>query len=104
MRGHATGDPSHFADAFWPSAHIEGVRQGAFCSWDLSTYMGLFPGRPAEDEPDRRRRIERVEVHGTVATAEMTLGHGPDTFTDAFVLIQVDGVWRIANKVYHRHA
>jgi hypothetical protein len=33
----------------------------------------------------------------------MTLRHGPDTFTDMFVLLEVEpGVWRIANKAYHR--
>jgi hypothetical protein len=32
----------------------------------------------------------------------MTLQPGPDTFTDAFLLIQVDETWRIANKAYHR--
>ena len=38
-----------------------------------------------------------------VATATMTLWHGSDTFTDAFVLIRVSGRWWIANKVYQRH-
>ena len=41
---------------------------------------------------------------GTIATATMTLRHGETTFTDMFVLLRVDGGWRIANKVYHRHS
>ena len=32
----------------------------------------------------------------------MTLHHGADTFTDIFLLVRVDGSWRIANKAYHR--
>ncbi|WP_141003149.1 nuclear transport factor 2 family protein [Nocardioides humi] len=32
----------------------------------------------------------------------MTLHHGSDVFTDSFVLLRVDGVWRIANKTHHR--
>ncbi|MFJ2959200.1 nuclear transport factor 2 family protein [Streptomyces sp. NPDC087270] len=103
QRGHATGDPGHFRDAFLPTAHIEGLRDGAFVSWRLDDYCALFGGRPAPDEPARSRRIDSVEVRGTVATATMTLRHGPDTFTDLFLLVQGGDGWRIANKVYHRH-
>ncbi|MET7573051.1 nuclear transport factor 2 family protein [Streptomyces sp. NPDC005492] len=102
IRGHATGDPAHFRDAFLPTAHVEGLRDGAFVSWCLDEYCALFTGRPAPDEPSRSRRIDAVDVHGTVATASMTLRHGPDTFTDVFLLTHVDGDWRIANKAYHR--
>ncbi len=102
IRGHATGDPAPFRDAFLPTAHIEGLRDGVFVSWDLDEYCALFPGRPAPDEADRSRRIDALDVHGTVATATMTLVHGPDTFTDVFLLVRVEGGWRIANKAYHR--
>ncbi|MEV6028868.1 nuclear transport factor 2 family protein [Streptomyces sp. NPDC052036] len=104
IRGHATGDPTHFRDAFLPTAHIEGLRDGAFVSWRLDEYCALFNGRPAPDEPTRSRRIDAIDVHGTVATASMTLWHGPDTFTDIFLLVHVNGSWRIANKAYHRNA
>jgi hypothetical protein len=102
IRGHATGDPAHFREAFLPTAHIEGIRNGTFISWDLDDYCTLFDGQPAPDEPARSRRIDAVDVHGTVATASMTLWHGADTFTDVFLLVHVDGRWRIANKAYHR--
>ncbi|MFF7789915.1 nuclear transport factor 2 family protein [Streptomyces sp. NPDC007991] len=104
IRGHVTGDASHFRDAFLPTAHIEGIRDGAFVSWHLDEYCALFHGRPAPDEPTRSRRIDAIEVHGTVATATMTLWHGADTFTDIFLLVHDDGRWRIANKAYHRNA
>ncbi|MGW9069157.1 nuclear transport factor 2 family protein [Streptomyces yangpuensis] len=103
VRGHATGDPAHFRDAFLPTAHVEGIRDGVFVSWPLDSYCALFPGRPASDEPARSRRIDTVDVHGTVATATMTLSHGADTFTDVFLLVRAGGGWRIANKAYHRH-
>ena len=101
--GHATGDPTHFRAAFLPTAHIEGIRNGTFVSWRLDDYCALFHGQPAPDEPTRSRRIDAVDVHGTVATASMTLQHGADTFTDVFLLVHADGQWRIANKAYHRH-
>ncbi|MEU2155618.1 nuclear transport factor 2 family protein [Streptomyces sp. NPDC019396] len=104
IRGHATGDSSHFRDAFLPTAHIEGIREGAFVSWPLDEYCGLpvFQGRPAPDEATRSRCIDAIDVHETVATATMTLRHGADTFTDIFLLVRVDDGWRIANKAYHR--
>lgn len=104
VRGHATGDPVHFRDAFLPTAHIEGIRRGAFVSWSLAEYCALFHGGPAPDEASRTRLIDTVDVHATVATATMSLRHGTDTFTDVFLLIRVDGSWRIANKAYHRHS
>lgn len=104
IRGHATGSPGPFREAFLPSAHIEGIRDGAFTSWSLDDYCALFPGHPAPDEPARARRIDSVQAHGTVATATMTLRHGADMFTDVFLLVKVGGNWRIANKAYHRHS
>jgi hypothetical protein len=102
-RGHATGDPEHLRRAFWPTAHVEGVRDGELSSWEMDAYCALFTGEPAADEADRSRTIDEVSVDGTVATATMTLRHGETTFTDMFVLLRVGGEWRIANKVYHRH-
>lgn len=103
IRGHATGDPAHFRDAFLATAHVEGIRDGAFVSWPLDEYCALFTGRPAPDEATRTRRIDSVRVHGTVASARMTLHHGADTFTDIFLLVRVEDGWRIANKAYRRH-
>ena len=102
---HATGDPAYLTDAFLPTAHVEGYRDGAFASMDLETFAGLFTG-PAPDEATRTRRIERLDVRGSVATAVMTLHHGDVDFTDVFVLLRdpASGEWRIANKAYERWA
>jgi 3-hydroxyisobutyrate dehydrogenase-like beta-hydroxyacid dehydrogenase len=101
-RGHATGDPAHFGTAFRPTAHVEGVRDGGFVSWDLDRYRANFAGTPAADEPTRTRTVTELGRTGTVGHATMVLRHGPDTFTDLFVLVREHGEWRIANKVYHR--
>ena len=79
------------------------MRDGIFVSWALDEYCALFDGRPAPDEAGRSRRVDAVDVRGSVATACMTLWHGPDTFTDVFLLVDVGGQWWIANKAYHRH-
>lgn len=103
VRGHATGDPAHFREAFLPSAHIEGLRDGEFVSWTVDEYVGLFDGTPAADEDARRRELRSLSVSGTIAMASMELFHGEATFTDQFLLVRSGDGWRIANKVYHRH-
>lgn len=100
--GHATGEASYHRRAFLPTAHVEGLRDGAFVSWTLDEFCALFTGKAADDEAERWRRIEQVSTSGTTGTAVMTLRHGADTFTDVFVLLEVGGTWRIANKAYHR--
>ncbi|HEX6313562.1 MAG TPA: nuclear transport factor 2 family protein [Gemmatimonadaceae bacterium] len=100
FRGHATGRSDEMSAAFLPSAHIEGIRSGVFTSWTASEYSGRFTGRPAADEANRKRTIDEVDVSGTAAMARATLVHGATTFTDYFVLLKVNGEWKIANKVY----
>jgi len=101
FRGHATGDATHFRKAFLPTAHIEGNRKGKFTSWTLDEYCALFKGSPAADEASRVRTIDQIDISGDAATAKATLDHGAMVFTDYFVLLKVDGEWRIANKVYY---
>ncbi len=103
IKGHATRDPNVMRAAFRPTAHIEGMIDGSFVSWDVDHYCVIMTGAPADDEALRVRTIDTVDIVGSVATARMTLHHGPVTFTDMFVLIEEGGHWLIANKVYHRH-
>ena len=100
FRGHATALRDTMAAAFLPSAHIEGIRDGVFTSWTVNEYAGRFSGRPAADESTRKRTIDRFDISGTAAVASATLVHGATTFTDYFVLLKVNGQWKIANKVY----
>ena len=100
LRGHATGSPDEMRKAFLPTAHIEGIRDGKFVSWTVDEYVSRFNGKPAQDEASRTRRIDTVQLSGTAAMASATLVHGPTTFVDYFVLLKVNGEWKIANKVY----
>lgn len=101
LRGHAQASADAMRNAFLPTAHVEGNRQGQFTSWDLDTYSGNFKGTAAPDEATRVRTIDWIDVDGDAAAAKATLVHGAITFTDYFVLLKVKGEWRIANKVYH---
>lgn len=100
LQGHATGDPAYMRAAFLPTAHIEGMREGRFVSWTADEYISRFSGKPAADEAQRTRRIDSVEINGTAGTARATLTFPNAVVTDFFVLLKVDGEWKIANKVY----
>jgi hypothetical protein len=100
FKGHSTGNGDEMRKAFLPTAHIEGNRDGKFVSWTVDDYCSRFTGKPANDEASRKRTIDGVDVSGTAAMAEATLVHGGTTFTDYFVLLKVNGEWKIANKVY----
>ncbi|MDQ3168656.1 MAG: nuclear transport factor 2 family protein [Acidobacteriota bacterium] len=100
FKGHATNDAATMRGSFLPTAHIEGNRRGQFTAWTVEQYVANFKGAPPADEASRKRTIDRVDVNGTAAMARATLVHGATTFTDYFVLLKVDGAWKIANKVY----
>jgi len=103
---HATGDPAYLDDAFLPTARVDGYRDGELVSWTLDEFRGVFAGSPATDETARSRRVERLDVRGSAASAVMTLHHGDVDFTDVFVLLRDPGSgrWRIASKAYERWA
>jgi hypothetical protein len=100
FQGHATGDASHMRKAFLPTAHIEGLRDGRFVSMTLEEYCSRSSGKPAADEATRRRTIDAIDVTGTAAMARATLVSAQATTRDYFVLLKVDGEWRIANKTF----
>lgn len=100
LDGHALNSATHMHQAFLPTAHVEGHRQGVFTSRPLTEYCVAFKGSPAIDEASRVRHIDWIDVVGDAAAAKATLVHGDITFTDFFVLLKVAGAWKIANKVY----
>ena len=100
LQGHSTGQAASMREAFLPSAQIVGIRDGKLLSLTVEEFCGLFRGTPAEDEATRRRTIDSIETAGCMASVRLTLVHGPITFSDWMLLLEVGGVWKIASKVY----
>lgn len=102
IRGHATGNPAEMDRAFHPNAHIQGTRaDGAFVDWSLADYKRGFNGSPAPDEAQRKRSIDFLEIRGNTAIARLTLDYPSAVFTDYFLLMSLNGEWRIMNKIFH---
>ena len=101
MRGHAEDNAEHMRAAFMPTARLESVREGPLTSWDVDFYCQRFKNTPAADESTRVRTIDALDIHGTAASAKVTLVHGNITFIDYFLLLKTEQGWKIANKAFH---
>jgi hypothetical protein len=104
MKGHATGDGEYYRRAFHPDAKIQGIRDGKLVSRTREEFAAGAPGKPAEDEALRKRRIVSVDVVDDAALAKIELDYPKIKFTDYFTLLKVDGEWKIMSKVYHGEA
>lgn len=101
FRGHATGDGAHFRSAFHPDAKLFFIRDGKVMQWTLEEYAGRASGKPAPDEPQRKRRIESVDITGNAAMAKIVLDYPAVTFTDYMSLLKIGDEWKIVNKTFH---
>lgn len=99
LRAHATGRGAYKERVFHPDATLNFVSDGALRTLTVAEYVARSPGKPAEDEASRRRRIVSVDVTGNAAVAKIELDH-PDAFiTDYMSLLEIDGEWKIVGKI-----
>ena len=101
--GHATGDPSVMRHAFHERARLQFVQHGGYAEWSLDEYLARLPGRAADDEPRRTRRITAVHATDDAATAELELDYPTVRFVDYLTLLRIDGEWLIVNKAFKAH-
>jgi hypothetical protein len=101
LAGHATGDGAHFRMVFHPDSKLYFNREGKFSTRTAEEYISAASGKPAPDEPQRKRRIVSVDVSGDAAQAKVELDYPTVFFTDYFNLLKVDGKWVIVNKTFN---
>jgi Putative lumazine-binding len=101
LDGHATGQEAHFRRAFAPDAALYGHRDARYSRSSADEYIARAAGgRPAADEPRRKRWIRSVNVTGRVATAVIELDYPGMKALDHMSLIRYADGWRIAVKAY----
>ncbi len=101
LQAHATGLGSHAEAAFYPEARMIWVADGERRERPISDYIAGFEGRPAGDEGERRRWVERVEATGDAAIATLVLDYPRARIVDYMTLLRTDGEWRIIHKSFH---
>jgi hypothetical protein len=103
MNAAKTGTGADMKPAFADQATIFGY-VGADLAFQ-GPIQGLYDWHDKNGKAkDIQGRITHIDVVGTVAharvEAENWTGH---KFTDLFLLIKLDGKWKIVNKVFHLH-
>jgi len=100
LEAHRTGRAEFIFAAFHADARIISFRDGALHSLTVEEFSKRFQGEPQPDEAQRRRHIASFDVVGNAATAKIVLDYPEVVFTDYMNLLQIDGVWKIANKTF----
>ena len=101
FRAHATGDGAYIAKVFHPELRMMFVRDNAFMMRTRDEYISGFSGKPAEDEAQRKRSIEMIDITGNAAVAKIKLDYPKTTLTDYFSLLKVEGELKVVNKIFH---
>src|SRR3712207_6486109 len=102
LRAHATGLGEHHRKVFHPEAKLFAVREGKFWQLTSEEYISRSSaGKPADDEAQRRRSIESVDITGNAAVAKVVLDYPTVKFTDYMSMLKIDGEWRIVNKTFY---
>lgn len=105
LKGHATGEGAHFAMAMAEDVGtMYFVNEGALQSRAFEAYVAGASGRPADNEAERVRYIDWVDITGTSAVARVVLDYPGTVLTDYMSLLKIDGEWQIVNKIFDRAA
>ena len=80
---HALGRGEFIAQNFAPDAKIQFVEDGQLKVWTRDEFAKRFQ-LPAADEYRRVRRVERLEISGTAASAVVTLNYPQVLYRSSF--------------------
>jgi hypothetical protein len=101
FQAHATGNGEYLREAFHPVANLYFVRDNELAQYTLEEYIALFDGTPGEDEDQRIRSIDNIEISGNAAIATITLDYPNGIYTDYMSMLKIDGQWKIVNKTFY---
>src|SRR5580692_5163461 len=99
FKAHALGKAEFITQAFTPEAKIQFVERDQRKEWTRDEFAARFQ-QPAADEYRRVRRIQRLDVSGTAASAVLTLNYPQVLFTDHVSLLKTGAEWKIVSKVF----
>ena len=102
LQAHATGDGAHHKMVFHPESKLFWVTNGALTQRTSADYIAGSAGKPAADEAQRKRWIEKVDVTGDAAVAKVVLDYPTVVMTDYLSLLRIEGEWKIVNKIFTR--
>lgn len=101
LKGHETGKKEFMRRAFHTEGKLIFMRDGKFATLTFDEYIAGMKEKPADDEANRRRKIESVEIIGDAGIAKIVLDYPTVKFTDYMSLLKINGEWKIVNKSFH---
>jgi hypothetical protein len=101
FKAHSTGNGEYLREAFHPVANLYFVRDNELAQFSLEEYIALFDGSPEDDEDQRIRNIDKIDISGNAAIATITLDYPNAMYTDYMSMLKIDGQWKIVNKTFY---
>ena len=101
LKGHATGDGEYMKKAFHTEGNMIFVRDGKYETRSFAQYIAGMSGKPAADEAQRKRWIEKVEIVGNAGVGTIILDYPQGKFVDYMTLLKIGDEWKIVNKSFH---
>lgn len=101
LQGQTTGNPEFIRQAFHKDARIMAFRDGKLTNLSVEDFAARFNGKLANDEAQRKRSIESIEMSGNAAIAKIVLDYPTIKFVDYMSLLKIDGEWKIVNKSFY---
>ncbi len=92
--------------AFHPNAQVIGYFQGNLLFHSLDQFLELVKGTPAPSGHGEAydMKIVSIDVTGNQAVAKVADLYLGFRFTDYLSLLNIDGDWKIVNKVFYHEA
>ena len=101
LKGHATGDGEFMKKAFHTEGNMIFVRDGKYMTRSFAEYIAGMSGKPAADEAQRKRWIEKIEIVGNAGFGTIILDYPQGKFVDYMTLLKIGDEWKIVNKSFH---
>jgi len=99
LSGHIKGDKSILGKALHSEGKLSYLRDGKYAKLEFPDYLSGMKLRNADDGVQRIPYIKSIEVTGNVAIAKLVLDYSSILFTDYMTLLNINGEWKITNKI-----
>jgi hypothetical protein len=96
----ARNDPEELERAFHPDCVMQSVQDGALVRVTQPSWQQRLAGAGAP--APATRRIESLEIDGTLAAVKARATFATFEFVDRLLLLKVEGRWQIVAKAFHR--
>ena len=106
MRGFEAGDPNLVFEVLRKDGMVLGYSpaRGAMVTQTTEEWAKGFPGKPADDEAQRHRSYEILDVTNNAAAVKVLLDYPGWDGLDYLALSKIDGQWMIVSKSWSGQA